>query len=188
MNTLTKLGLMISLLCGTPLARASDIAPRATDPTAAELKPSDSVQIRNKQFGDLLRPEDANHADGTPIVLYPAQPWKCMTWKLLAAGDTTFCLRNHFTSKTIAPAPASEGTNQPVRQIALPQNVAEQPAWIFTRLPDGSYKIANAKSGEALTAVPNARGGSPRIVIAPWQNRDAQKWEVRKIDPRTLTM
>src|SRR5262249_22627047 len=63
-----------------------------------------SYQIRNKQFGDLLRPEDANSADGTPIVLYPAQAWKCMTWKLSAAGESQFCLQNRFTSKTFAAA------------------------------------------------------------------------------------
>jgi len=33
-------------------------------------------------------------------VLYPAEPWKCMTWKLRPAGESVFHVQNHFTSKT----------------------------------------------------------------------------------------
>jgi hypothetical protein len=38
-----------------------------------------TYQIRNVKFGDLLRARDAKNANGTPIVLCPAQSWKCMT-------------------------------------------------------------------------------------------------------------
>ena len=61
-----------------------------------------SFQVRNKKFGELLRPRDANSANGTPLVLYSAQPWKCMTWKFHPAGENAFHLQNHFTSKTFA--------------------------------------------------------------------------------------
>ena len=52
-----------------------------------------SYQIANKKHGDLLRPKDANGSNGTPIVLYPVQLWKCLTWKLTPAGDSEFRLR-----------------------------------------------------------------------------------------------
>src|SRR4051812_11964945 len=65
-------------------------------------QPVESFQIRSQKFGQLLRPEDANNADGTRLVLYPAQMWKCMTWKRLPAGPSTFALQNHLTSKTFS--------------------------------------------------------------------------------------
>jgi hypothetical protein len=146
---------------------------------------TESYQIRNKKFGDLLRPEGANGADGTRIVLYPAEPWKCMTWKLQPAGKSVFHVENHFTSKTfsVKADPGDKG----VIQIALAREAGERPAWRFTRLSDGSYQISNAKSGEVLTAV----GGddrSVRVVVAPWQDKDGQKWELEKIDTARLTM
>ncbi len=41
------------------------------------------AQIRSRRFKDLLlRPVNASNKTGAPIVLYPAQSWKCMTWKI----------------------------------------------------------------------------------------------------------
>src|SRR5438067_288718 len=49
---------------------------RASADTATHSVPvAKSYQIRNVKYADLLRPEDANNANGTRIVLYPAQPW-----------------------------------------------------------------------------------------------------------------
>src|SRR5215471_11350344 len=73
-----------------------------TSVPAANSSAPASYQVRNKKFAQLLRPEDANSANATRLVLYPAQPWKCMTWKFHAAGESSFQLQNHFTSKTFA--------------------------------------------------------------------------------------
>ena len=153
--------------------------------TQESLTPA-SYQIRNKKFGDLLRPEDANSATGTRIVLYPGQPWKCMTWKFNQAAESTYQLQNHFTSKTFAPA-ASEKTEQPVTQVPLPKGAGERPSWKFTKLADGTYKITEPKSDKALTAI-KGDGNTVTIVIAPWEDKADQKWEMLKIDPKQLTM
>src|ERR1700742_2772242 len=79
----------------------------AADGPAAEK----SYQIRNCKFDRLLRPRDANSANGTRIVLYPAEPWKCMTWKTHAAGDLAFQLQNHFTGKTFEVKTNEAGTS-----------------------------------------------------------------------------
>jgi hypothetical protein len=170
---------IISVLAGLALLAAATMT-FAAEPAATP----ESCQIRNKKFGKLLRPEDASGANGARMVLYPAQPWKCMTWKLHPAGESTFNLQNHFTGKTFAPAAKADGTQVPVTQVAFAKDAKERPAWRLTKLSDGLYQIIEVKSGKALIAS-SADGG---ITIAPADKGDEQKWEVEKIDPSKLTM
>jgi hypothetical protein len=154
-----------------PLFCAADSAPLE----------SKSCQIRNCKFDLLLRPENANNSDGTPIVLYPAAPWKCMTWKLSPVGDSTFHLRNHFTGKTFKGI-----TNQiptVVAQIPFGRDADKSPEWRFTKLPNGFYRIADAVTGQVLTG-----RGREQVVLAPWEDREDQQWQIIEIDPATLTM
>lgn len=184
---------IISSLAGLALLAAATMtfaAEPATTPAAAPTATPESCQLRNKKFGKLLRPEDASGANGARIVLYPAQPWKCMTWKLHPAGEATFNLQNHFTGKTFAPAAKEDAAQTPVTQVPFAKDAKERPAWRLTKLPDGLYQIIEVKSGKALTAAAAtaADGGTTRITIAPVGTGDEQKWEVEKIDPSKLTM
>jgi hypothetical protein len=171
--------------CSLLVVSAAFAADNSVDKPGLSATATESYQIRNKKFGDLLRPKDANSAEGTHIVLYPAEPWKCMTWKLKPAGESTFQVQNHFTYKTFIVNASHGETN--VIQSAFPREASERPIWRFTRLPDGSYQITDVKSGAALTAT-GGDGQSVRVVVAPWQNQDAQKWELEKTDPAKLTM
>ena len=154
--------------------------------SAAAASPSPkSYQIRNVKSGNLLRPEDANSANGTRLVLYPAQPWKCMTWKLFPAGDGVFQVKNHFTAKTFAASSTNELAS-PVTQVPFAKDAAARPAWRFVKLGDGSYEIVETKSGHALTAV--TADGSEKIVTAVWSDQPEQKWELIETDPARLTM
>jgi hypothetical protein len=163
---------------------AADSAGLQDSPKALASK---SFQIRNHKYRELLRPEDANSADGTPIVLYPAQHWKCMTWQFHPAGESRFQLQNHYTSKTFA-AKAGDQTQPPVSQVPFAKNPEERPVWQLTRLNDGSYKITDPKSAKALTAVKGGSGSQVRIVIEAWRDGEDQKWDLIEIDPKTLTM
>lgn len=145
-----------------------------------------SYQIRNKEYGDLLRPENANGAVGTRIVLYPAQPWKCMTWKVQPAGESYFQLQNYFTSKTFAADVSADKPEQRVTQVIFAKPRGENPAWQFSKLPDGTYKIADAKTGKVLTAV--KEDGGLKVVVRAWHDKNEQKWELLPIDPKQLTM
>lgn len=176
----------LSLVCAC-LAMCLTGAPaadKAENQSGLSATATESYQIRNKKFGDLLRPENADGAEGTRIVLYPAEPWKCMTRKLQPAGESMFQVQNHFTSKTFI---VKSGADKGVVQIKLVRDKAGQPLWHFTKQADGSYEISDAKSGEALTAVED-KGGSTRVIAAPWKDTDNQKWSLEKIDPATLTM
>jgi hypothetical protein len=153
-------------------------------PTASSSPPV-SYQVRNKKFAQLLRPEDASNANGTRLVLYPAQPWKCMTWKFHPAGESAFQLQNHFTSKTFE-GETSEKPLQAVTQVPFAKESDKRPIWQFTKLADGTYKIADAKSGKILTATRDENG--VRIMLDAWHDADEQKWELLPIDPKLLTM
>jgi hypothetical protein len=170
-------------LIGRMVTPALDSAANAS---SGQTPDATTYQIRNVKFQDLLRPREANSANGTPIVLYPAQPWKCMTWRLQPVGDSAFHLKNLFTGKTFR-----ADTNAPqsaVTQIPLANAGGDSPAWKFNRLADGSYEIADSHSGKALTAVKSAADDSIEIVTAAWQNLDTQKWILEKMAPKQLTM
>ena len=182
MKRFTLLALSAALLINSLGAWAAETGTGAPDAKAAA---SESFQIRNQKFGDLLRPEDASGANGARIVLYSAQLWKCMTWKLHPAGAELFQVQNHFTSKTFAAK--DQGAPLAVVQSPWSRDAKERPAWRFTKLPDGLYQITDPASGKALTA-DSAGGGGVRIVLAPWQKQPEQKWELLKTDPAKLTM
>ena len=163
-------------------AIAADTAPT----TAPETLAPKSYQIRNQQYGQLLRPRDANSATGTLIVLYPAQLWKCMTWKFYAAGESRYQLQNHFTSKTFEVNLADSAAA--VTQAPFGKQPSDRPTWQFTKLSDGKYRITEIKSGKALTAIKSENSSGCRIVVQPWHESDDQKWELIEIDPKDLTM
>jgi len=154
---------------------------------ADSLKPV-TYQIRNVKYLDLLRPREANSADGTPIVLYPAQPWKCMTWRLQPTGESTFQLKNLFTSKTFTAQGETNAAGRSVAQVPLPKDAGASCSWQFVKLADGHYKIAEPISGRVLTAVKNLGASEASIVVAPWQDRSEQKWVLEEIAPKDLTM
>jgi hypothetical protein len=185
---MTRLKLFCMCILGSIIGLAAWAADSASQPAAGKEAKPGSFQIRNRKYGDLLRPEEANSADGTRIVLYPAQTWKCMTWKLDRAGDSKFQLQNYFTSKTFAAEAGADKAQAAVTQVPFSKQPEERPTWQFTKLPDGSYKITDAKSGKALTAVKEETGSGVRIVVQAWQESDSQKWELIEIDPKRLTM
>lgn len=137
-------------------------------------------QIRNRKMDALLRPENASNANGARIVLYPAEPWKCMTWKLRLAGGTAFELQNYLTRKTIAAG--TNGAQAGVVQVPFDREASKRPTWNITRLPDGFYRIEKVGAGRVLT------GSEGRVTLVPWAEKPEQEWELIGIDPAKLTM
>ncbi len=164
-------------------------ADQAAASTPLPLPAPASFQIRNRQFKELLRPKEANNATGTPLVLYPAEPWKCMTWKVTRASESTFRLQNHFTSKTF-------GTETHTKDASGAETVVQMPFekdkpgrdWAIARLPDGTFKITEPQSGKALTARKSENGSGVQIVLEAFSGAEAQKWELEQIDPKTLIL
>jgi hypothetical protein len=185
---MTRLKLFCVCLAGSTIALGAMAGDSASQPEAGKAAKPGSFQVRNQKYGNLLRPEEANSADGARIVLYPAQPWKCLTWKFHANGESRFQLQNHFTSKTFAAEAEADKAQAAVTQVSFSKTPDERPTWQFTKLAEGSYKITDAKSGKALTAVKEETGSAVRVVVQTWQENDAQKWELIEIDPKRLTI
>ena len=185
---MTKLKLFCMCLAGSIIVLAALAADTVSQAGAGKAVAPGSFQIRNQKYGNLLRPEEANSADGTRIVLYPAQPWKCMTWKLQGTGDSGFQLQNHFTGKTFAAETGADKAEAAVTQVPFSRKPEERPTWQLLKLTDGTYKITVPKSGKALTAVKEEGGSGAKIVTRAWREEADQKWELIAIDPKQLTM
>ena len=149
-----------------------------------------TYQIRNSKYGTLLRPKNANHANGTPIVLHTAQPWKCMAWKLQSVDQSGFLVKNLFTHKTFsAKHDGNNAQSAAVIQVPLSQEATKGKAiWQFIRLKDGNYKIVDKQSESVLTADPKGDESHIIITLEPWHDLPAQKWVLEKVDPNDLTM
>ena len=166
-RTLFSATAALCLVAVTAKLLAADDAP----PPPQEAAAGKSFQIESvANPGRLVRPEDANSRDGTPIVLYPQQAWKCMTWKFDVPAGTTanadcFRLVNHFTHKTLAADNGDAVVERPADAAA--------PLWKFVKLPDGMYRIEQPATGRALTAT--ADGG---LAVKPWTSTDGQKWRL----------
>ena len=127
--------------------------------------PGQSYQIENVGTGTLLRPQDANKADGTPLVVYPKQAWKCMTWKFQTDGDQV-TLKNHFTGKTLGKTAADAA----VKQSPLGENAD---AWKFVSVEDGVYRIESVATGEVLTATDD-----DTVALRKYTGDAKQKWKL----------
>ncbi len=142
-----------------------------------------SVQIRNAHHDLLLRPLNASRQDGAPLVLYPAQPWRCLTWDTAVTAEGHVRLRNRFSGKTFAPD--GDAAAAPLRQIPWPQEEASAPAWRIALLTEGLAKIIDPRTERALTARESAAGLI--VTIEPWQDLPSQKWRIEAA-PARLTM
>ena len=130
----------------------------------------ESHQIASVAKEDLLRPRDASNKEGAPIVLYPKQDWKCMTWKFEPAGDGVR-LMNYFTHKTLYPSGTQDGA--PVAQHAAGKDVAEVERWRFVPVGENVYRIEHVGTGKALTVTSNGH-----VVVDPWTDGAGQKWKL----------
>ncbi|MFT3787704.1 MAG: RICIN domain-containing protein [Tepidisphaeraceae bacterium] len=108
--------------------------------------------------GQLLRVKDASNRDGTPMVLYPEQAWRCMTWELQADGEGgAVRLKNHFTHKTLAPTTAPADAAAPVVQKPVAKDPAPNEAWKFEPIDGkpGQFRIVYVETGLVLEAQDN---------------------------------
>ncbi len=149
-------------MCGATLA--------AGPATQRSTLAGESHQIQNLSQEELLRPRDADSKDGTPIVLYSPQDWKCMTWKFEPAGDGVRLI-NYFTHKTLYPGAGEDGSAVTQHPAAKTGIEAEQ--WRFVPVSDGVYRIEHIATGKTLGV--NAEGN---VIIETWTGAASQKWKL----------
>jgi hypothetical protein len=134
-----------------------------------------AFQIQNKATNLILRPKDANGADGTQIVVYPKYDWRCLTWDLIPAGyPDIFTVSNYFTQKTFQPT-AGIKENTPVLQAAIRQHATLQ-QWHFTKAEGDYYKIT--MHGSDLVMTVEGTGANAKVVLKKWDRSPAQLWKL----------
>ena len=124
---------------------------------------ADRVHVRNVGLGDVLRPRNADGADGVPIVLYSLTTWKCLTWKMESADGKTTTFKNYFTSKSFAPDDKGN-----VTQVPLDKGVK----WTVESAGEGKWKIVEPGGKRCLTATASG------ITVTPWTGDKNQQWEL----------
>lgn len=132
--------------------------------------------IKNVKTGMLLRVKDANGKNGTPLVAYEPQNWKCMTWDFQSTGGDTYQLKNLFTKKTFQPLGQTKELavleEQPLVDSASNQQ------YEFIKVRKDNYLI-KLKSTELYITPADPEGGTnSSIVLAKKKKSADQEWMI----------
>lgn len=137
--------------------------------------------IQNVKTGKNLRPYEAGGQDGNKIVLYNHVEWKCMTWDFIHVSESTYRLKNLFTSKTFQPVTgAAEGCSLEQQKI-IPGSPLQE--WEFIAVGGGNYNI-RLKGTELFITLSDASGKTnSAIILRTKQDSDLQLWRLVRQNP-----
>lgn len=137
--------------------------------------------IKNVQTGMLLRVKDAHSKNGTPLVAYYPENWKCMTWNFKNTGANTYQLQNLLTRKTFQPV-TEIAANVAFEEQPLVDNDAKQ-QYEFIKVKKDTYLI-KLKGSDLYVSPADEKGtvNSP-IILAKKSNSNAQLWTIYEQAP-----
>ncbi|MEN0055583.1 MAG: RICIN domain-containing protein [Mucilaginibacter sp.] len=137
--------------------------------------------IKNVQTGMLLRVKDAESKNGTPLVAYHPENWKCMTWNFKNTGSNTYQLQNLFTNKTFQPS-AKAAANVTFEEQPLVTNAPNQ-QYEFIKVKKDTYLIRLKNTDLYVTPVDPKGSVNSAIVLAQKQNTPDQYWSIYEQKP-----
>ncbi|WP_069659446.1 RICIN domain-containing protein [Arcticibacter eurypsychrophilus] len=137
--------------------------------------------IRNTKTGMLLRVKDAASKNGTPLVAYSPQNWKCMTWNFKSTGGNAYQLENLLTHKTFQPQSSAAHGILLEEQPLLAGNPQQQ--YEFIPVKKGTFLIK--MKGTDLYITPSDPQGSVNstIILARRNTTDLQYWTIYEQAP-----
>lgn len=137
--------------------------------------------IKNEQTGMLLRVKDAQSANGTPLVAYYPENWKCMTWDFQHVEGNTYKLKNLFTSKTFQPVTEANAGVALEEQPLNADNATQQ--YEFEPIDQDTFLIK--LKGTDLYLTPSDKKGSvnSKIILAKKTNTKDQYWDIYQQSP-----
>ena len=137
--------------------------------------------IKNVQTGMLLRVKDAASKNGTPLVAYYPENWKCMTWNFKKTDANTYQLQNLFTSKTFQPV-ALAGANVAFEEQPFAQGDKKQ-QYEFINVKKDTYLI-KLKGTDLYVTPADAKGAvNSAIILAAKHNTADQQWFIYEQAP-----
>lgn len=140
-----------------------------------------SYAIKNEQTGMLLRVKDAHSENGTPLVAYYPENWKCMTWSFKHVAGNTYQLQNLLTNKTFQPK-GDANVNVALEEQSLNTNSAIQ-QYEFEAIGHDTFMIK--LKGTDLYITPSDKKGAvnSKIVLAKKTNTKDQYWNIYEQSP-----
>jgi len=137
--------------------------------------------IKNIKTGMLLRVKDASDRNGTPLVAYNPQNWKCMTWEFQSKGENTYQLKNLYTNKTFQ-ALGEAKDNAVMEEQPLVIDASNQ-QYEFIKVKKDTYLIRLKSTELYLTpADPEGSTNSP-ILLANKKDTLLQQWSIYPQNP-----
>jgi Ricin-type beta-trefoil lectin domain-like len=137
--------------------------------------------IKNVQTGLLLRIKDANKTNGTPLVAYTPQDWKCMTWNFKHVDGQTYQLENLLTGKTIQSANQTASAGDALKQQPISNTVIQQ----YEFIPDGKNVYLIKLKGTDLYITPSDDKGSVNtpVILSKKDGSKLQQWAIYEQHP-----
>lgn len=136
--------------------------------------------IKNVQTGMLLRIKDANKSDGTPLVAYAPQDWKCMTWDFNHVDGGTCLLKNLFTGKTIQSLSESPLPGDMLKQQPINNTVSQQ--YEFIPVEKNVYLIKLKGTDLCITPSEEEKINAP-IIFSKKTGSKLQQWTIYEQHP-----
>lgn len=137
--------------------------------------------IKNVQTGMLLRIKDANSKNGTPIVAYYPENWKCMTWNFKKTEANTYQLQNLFSNKTLQPISAA-AANVAFEEQPLVSGDAKQ-QYEFIKVKKDTYMIKLKGTDLYVTPADGKGSVNSAIILAAKRTTPGQLWNIYEQAP-----
>jgi hypothetical protein len=137
--------------------------------------------IKNVQTGMLLRVKDAGSKNGTPLVAYYPENWKCMTWNFKKTDANTYQLQNLLTHKTFQPVALANADVPFDEQPLIPGDTRQQ--YEFIPVKKDTYLI-KLKGTELYVTPADGKGTvNSAIILAAKKNTPDQLWTIYEQAP-----
>jgi hypothetical protein len=137
--------------------------------------------IKNVQTGLLLRIKDANKSNGTPLVAYSPEDWKCMTWNFNHIDGQTYQLENLLTGKTIQSANQTPSPGDALKQQPISNTVIQQ----YEFIPDGKNIYLIKLKDLDLYVTPSDDKGTINapVILLKKNGSKLQQWTIYEQHP-----
>jgi len=137
--------------------------------------------IKNVKTGMLLRVKDAHSENGTPLVAYGPENWKCMTWEFNTTGVHVYQLQNLLTGKTFQPS-TSPAAGVPLVEEAIGNGSATQ-QYEFIKDKEDGYLIRLKGTNWYVTPEDKKGSSNSAIVLAAKTDTPDQLWRIYQQEP-----
>ncbi len=137
--------------------------------------------IKNVQTGMVLRIEDANKSNGTPLVAYTPVNWKCVTWDFKHIDGKTYQLQNLFTGKTVQSTNQIPAAGDALKQQSVSNTTIQQ--YEFIAVENNAYLIK--LKGTDLYITPSDEKGTVNapVILSKKNNSKLQQWTLHEQHP-----